>query len=505
MEAILRLPFDYANRVIDHRKARYLVSALSGAGIALAFAPFYLWPALFLTSLFAFCLFNSETKKEAVHQSLLFTFFLYMANIYWVGNAFQVVGLGALSTLGYMGLPLYMASTLIFASYLAWRFGRALSPVKKAILLGSLLNLAFVVDSFGELAFPWVNYGYALPLPLLQSTSLWGIEGLSVLAVFASLLPFARSRMYSISFAGIFVLLTAFGYWRLSEEGVGTPYNMRLIQPSIKQETKWDPDQMQRNLQVQGLLSQMDAEKPVQAVLWPEASVTFPLQRYPEIQKMLGNAAPNGGHIFLGTLRESDDKVYTSLVVLNDQGLVKGAYDKKHLVPFGEYVPFRQLMPGVAKLTHGARDFTPGTLPGVMSVEGLPPFRALICYEAIFSREINAASPVQPEWLFNMTNDAWYGQSSGPYQHLRIVTVRAIEQGLPLVRVANNGISAVVDPYGRIQHKLELDDVGVIDFNLPKALTGTFYGEYGQVVAVLLILALGMSAIFVSLRRKARD
>jgi len=491
MEAILRLPY-YLSCKLDNASVRYLIASFSGASIALAFAPIFFWPALFAMSLFAFTLFKAESKKEARIQSFLFTFFLYFTNLYWVANAFTTVGLGFLTPLAYLGLPAYMASLPAIACYYAWKWGKNLPPLQQSLLFASLFCLASVPDFFGDLGFPWVNYGYALPLTLLQSTSLWGIEGLSFLTVFASLIPFARNKIYAGILVIIFGILTIFGHARLQNESLLTPYNLRLIQPSIAQENKWEPDQLQKNLQIQGLLSQMDGEKPIQAVLWPEASVPVYFQKYPELQQMLGNAAPNGGYVFLGAPREDNNKFYNSLVVLNDQGAVKGAYDKKHLVPFGEYVAFRNLLPGVEKLTHGSRDYSPGTLPGIIHLEGLPPFRALICYEALFSREIQSEQNIKAEWLLNMTNDAWYGNSSGPHQHLRIALVRAIEQGLPLVRVANNGISAVIDPYGRIQNKLELNDVGIIDFTLPQPISQTLYNKHGNFIIFVLIVFLSI-------------
>jgi apolipoprotein N-acyltransferase len=178
---------------------------------------------------------------------------------------------------------------------------------------------------------------------------------------------------------------------------------------------------------------------------------------------------------------------------LDGDGLIQAIYDKQHLVPFGEYLPLRDILArlGLDKLAHGAVDFIPGTGPRVVALPNLPPFRPLICYEIIFPREVGISGDnTNPEWLLNLTNDAWFGANFGPQQHLAIARVRAVEQGLPVVRVANTGISAVIDPYGRIISQLPLAAAGVIDSNLPFALPKTLYARVGDGIFALLCLLL---------------
>ena len=465
-----------------------LISAFLGGFCALAFAPFLFWPALFSLSGLLFFLQKAHTIREAAKISFAFAFVFYFSSLYWVGNAFVTVGLGPVSLVAYLGLPLLLTLDLVTCGTLAWKFARDRSPMMMAFFFASAMAITTLLQADGELAFPWVEFGYAMPFTILQAASLIGVQGLGVLAVFAALIPFVNNKAYTAFFGMLFIGFYGFGTLQLEEKSQETPYNLRLIQPSISQENKWNPDEIQKNLQLQGVLSQMDAEKPIQAVLWPEAAVTFDYRQYPEVQKNLANAAPQGGYVFLGNIRKNEGRVFNSFSVLSDAGDIQAIYDKKHLVPFGEFVPFKHLLPGVEKLTHGSQDFSKGTEPLTISLKNLPPFRILICYEVLFANEILPKGEKRPEWILNVTNDAWYGNTTGPHQHLYITRARAIEQGLPVIRVANNGISAVIDEKGRIIHQLGLNDVGFIDFALPGSNPPTPYNRYGYFVSYALLI-----------------
>lgn len=475
------------SRIIETPLYAFLALICLGALNLLCYAPFFLWGFLPISfGGFSWILFKQDSGKKAFRISALFFFSMYISTLYWVGHSFSCVDLTGLSPLGYVGLPLVMMLPMAFFSILAWRLGKGKSPWVQAMILGACISTVFLGHFLGEFAFPWVLPGYALPLSLLQTTAFLGVEGLTYMTVFGSLILFARSKIYAGFMVFLFLGMALLGEKRLEENVELTSCNLRIVHPNIEQKTKWDPAQTQQNLQIQGDLSQMEGERPVQAVIWPEAAVTFDFTKYPELQRMLGHAAPHGGYVLLGTVREEVTKnerlPRNSMVALNDNGIIKGMYDKKHLLPFGEYIPFRSIFPFIQKLTHGARDFVPGEKSPTMLVGDLPIFRTLICYEAMLSREIFpvADKSARPLWLLNITNDAWFGDSVGPHQHLYASRVRAVEQGLPMVRAANNGISAVIDPYGRILHRLELDDIGIIDFTLPDALRPTFYHLYGE-------------------------
>jgi apolipoprotein N-acyltransferase len=222
----------------------------------------------------------------------------------------------------------------------------------------------------------------------------------------------------------------------------------------------------------------------------------------------IGEALPEGVSLVVGSARLVEERsgqgelevtrVYNSVLVVEDRGSVVDSYDKIHLVPFGEFLPFQDFLEsfGFMQLTGVRGGFTAGAGARPLTIAGAPPARALICYEIIFPDEI-AAEGDRPGWLINVTNDAWFGSSAGPYQHFHQAQVRAIEQGLPVARAANTGISAVIDPYGRVLAEIGLGQKGVIDAALPKAGPPTRFAQFGIVLdigALLLALLAWLSA-----------
>jgi apolipoprotein N-acyltransferase len=229
----------------------------------------------------------------------------------------------------------------------------------------------------------------------------------------------------------------------------------------------------------------------------------------PDPIDVLGAVVPKGGALITGTIRVTPPGVQpwhvsNGLVVLDDRGRQVAAYDKVHLVPFGEYQPLRRYVPASWTLA-GEVDFTSGPGLETLVVPGTPPMGPLICYEAIFPGAV-AAPDARPGWLVNVTNDAWYGRTLGPYQHFAAARMRAVEEGLPLVRAANNGISAVVDGYGRVLAALGLDETGVVDAALPRKVTGTtLYGRFGDTMFGLLALGLLVGAALSERRRGSAE
>ena len=230
------------------------------------------------------------------------------------------------------------------------------------------------------------------------------------------------------------------------------------------------------------------------------------LARAPDLRRALARIVPPGGLVIAGALRATPAsaqpfRVWNSLQAIDDAGRIVASYDKSRLVPFGEYVPLRSIL-GMAKLTVGDTDFSAGPGPRTLRLAGLPPVSPLICYEAIFPGKV-ADPGDRPGWLLNVTNDAWFGASSGPYQHFASARIRAIEEGVPLVRAANSGVSGVVDAYGRITARLGLGVEGVLDSALPRALPEpTPFAAWGH-LPVAILLALTTAAGLVAGRRAA--
>jgi apolipoprotein N-acyltransferase len=182
---------------------------------------------------------------------------------------------------------------------------------------------------------------------------------------------------------------------------------------------------------------------------------------------------------------------------MDQTGRILATFDKFHLVPFGEYVPFRGFLP-IDRIVPGGIDFTAGPGPQSVDVPGLPAVSPLICYEVIFPGNV-VAPGARPGVLVNLTNDSWFGQSAGPYQHFAAARLRAIEEGLPLVRSAGGGISAIVDPYGRTRGELGLGITGILDADLPEAIPPTIFVEHGDAALVLVLLVLALGGVFVGL------
>jgi apolipoprotein N-acyltransferase len=304
-----------------------------------------------------------------------------------------------------------------------------------------------------------------------------------------------------------FVLLlcvAGFGEFRLSgtETHVTDTVRLRLVQPNIAQHLKWTPNLRLSHVRTLVRLSVQESKAGAEPsyIIWPETAVPYDLQHSPDLLRMLGEITPPDGALITGAPRSSGLKSeplkhWNSLLVLQLGGNISAIYDKMHLVPFGEYVPWRSVL-GLIKLTAGRTDFSVGKMPRTIKISGLPAFAPLICYEDIFDNEVRSLG-AQPRWLLNITNDAWFGQSSAPYQHLAAVRFRAIEMGMPLARVANTGISAMIDSYGRVVTQLALGSEGVLDVSLPKALkTQTIYRRFGDGILVLItIVVVGVFSI----------
>ncbi len=278
---------------------------------------------------------------------------------------------------------------------------------------------------------------------------------------------------------------------------------LRLVQPNIDQKLKWKRPLLDEHLLKQANMGARPAADAPTHVIWSETAAPLFLGEDRDRLRVIGDLTPPGGLTITGTLRRTPPgvpfRLWNSLLALDHGGMPVATFDKSHLVPFGEYVPFRNLL-NLAKVTSGAVDFSPGEGVQTLRLPGLPPVSPLICYEVIFPGQVVDPAD-RPEWMLNITNDAWYGQSTGPYQHLAMARLRAVEEGLPLVRVANTGISAIIDPWGRVLARLGLGEQGVIDGPLPAALaTQPVYARFGNWMVLLVVAAAVSTALLLSRR-----
>jgi len=514
-------------------------ATLLGALSMLAFAPVHAWPVLFLTFGGLVWLLDgchaahdsrSERLKCAGVVGFWFGFGYFFAGLYWIAEAFLVEPLrhGWLLPFVMTALPGGMA--LFFAVACAIAMLLWLPGAGRVFALAITLGLAEFARGHVLTGLPWnlIGYGILGPLPLMQLASLVGVYALSLLAVIlfaapAALFAPARSGLAggkgTAALALLFVLLLGLGFVWGERRLAAAPHDstgvrLRLVQANVDQAEKWRPENSAEIFDDYLDLTKSAGLDRVDIVIWPETAVPFLLDDAPDALLAIGAALPEGTSLLVGSARLVEERdaqgtleaqrVYNSVLAVDGQGRIAGVYDKIHLVPFGEFLPFQDFLEslGFMQLTGVRGGFSAGAGSGLLSIAGAPPARALICYEIIFPDEI-AAQGARPGWLINVTNDAWFGSSAGPYQHFHQAQVRAVEQGLPVARAANTGISAVVDPYGRILAEIGLGAKGIIDIELPKVGPTTTYVQFGITleIAVLVLGFLGWIALRVQLFR----
>ena len=502
---------------ISYASLRLLAAVVFGAAAALALAPWYLWPLMIFgySGLLWLLQGPAGTGRAFVH-GWAFGIGYFLVGLHWVGYAFMVdaarfawmmpFALFALAA----GLGLFPA----VAAALTRRFSR--SGIGRLLALALFWGLTEWLRGLLLTGFPWLLSGHVWAGGdiSLQAAAYLGASGLGLLAVLAAAAPALvltrnpeiqkQAVLANVTSLALVGMVMALSVLRLQGAKVDDHpgVRFRLVQAGIPQAEKWQPEFRDQHLALYLRLSLVSDKGGGPAkfshLIWPETATPFFLARDQDRRRVIAQTLPRHSLLITGSPRRTDHpdnhrELHNSIFTLDEDGLIQAIYDKQHLVPFGEYLPLRDILArlGLDKLAHGAVDFIPGTGPRVVALPNLPPFRPLICYEIIFPREVGISGDnTNPEWLLNLTNDAWFGANFGPQQHLAIARVRAVEQGLPVVRVANTGISAVIDPYGRIISQLPLAAAGVIDSNLPFALPKTLYARVGDGIFALLCLLL---------------
>jgi apolipoprotein N-acyltransferase len=513
---------------------RFAVACIAGAVSALAFAPFYVVPVLWVTiPVFVWLIDGAEPGEDdpfwrrllpAASVGFAFGFGFFLAGLWWIGAAFLVDADMFAWALPFAvaGLPALLALFWAVAAVVARLFWRE----------GWSRILVFAVSFSGAewlrghlfTGFPWNAFGYALtPVPvLMQSAALIGVWGLTLVAFVVFAVPVVlvgesrAVRRRVIGFAALLLLAHAgFGVVRLAAgpDPLVPGVRFRIVQPAIPQDERWASEKSAESMARYLELSRggpnaktngaSDGLKGITHVVWPESAFPFLLTQHPEALSAIADLLPSGTTLLTGAARgerlpDGHQLVFNSIYAIDDGGEIRAAYDKVHLVPFGEYVPFRGLLEwlGVRQLIALPGGFSPGDRLHTLAVPGAPPVGPLICYEVIFPGAVIDPDD-RPAWLLNVTNDGWYGNTPGPYQHLLQARVRAVEEGLPLVRAANTGISAIVDGHGRIVASLALGRIGVVDGGLPVMLSPTLYAHMGDMV-FLAMLALAVLAVVVA-------
>ncbi len=498
------------------------LAALSGVLLALSFPKFGHWAIAWVALVpLLFALTRAETVLAALRSGYVAGAVSSLGVVYW--TSLVVIQYGGLSLP--VGLAIMVAVCLVlavFPSLFALMVGRWLRAFGPLALLAS--PLAWVATemlrSYTLLRFSWCLLGYSQqPNPpviqIARYTAVYGVSFLLVLAsgVLAFLLVEARPGRRWAAVVGLAVGVgAAWGHGLITlRQPIAESGRLRvgLVQGAVIQEEKWDPALAWRNIERHLALTRQAAASGARLVVWPESSVPFLYDRHPEVAEDLqGLARDQDIYLLFGNddwepLPEGGHRTFVGAKLLTPQGYLAYRYHKMRLVPFGEYVPLQPLFTlggrYAAKLVQQVADFSPGTEAAVGLVDGQR-FGTLICYEAIFPDQVRQFTVRGADLIVNITNDAWYGRTSAPYQHLAMAAFRAVENGKYLVRAANTGITAVVDPRGRVVEKTALFEPAVLVREVPIVSGQTFYARHGDVfgwTCLGLTMALGLATLWI--------
>lgn len=497
----------------------------AGAVAALALPPLDLWPALTLAVPVMLLLIEGTHGERPLMACLvgwLIGFGYFLVALHWIGAAFFVdaatylwmmpVAVGGLAA----AMALYWGLAALAMRVTGWR--------GLPLVIGFAVALAIAENLRGRLftGFPWAAPGLAVDGmgAVAQAAALVGMTGLTLAIVLWAGLPLAlvqrKGHVAAWVLLALLPLAWAAGAWRLQTAPIAdvAGIKLRIVQPNITQDETWREDNARAIFdRLQALSAQPSPETPdgiagLTHVIWPESAVPFLIDESPvakvELSRLLGGKTV----LITGADRRgkttspdpADGPVYNSIVTFDGNATVVARYDKWRLVPGGEFLPFEWLLKplGFRQLVTMPGSFTAGPGPVTLAIPGAPPAGMLVCYEVVFPHGL-VDSGHRPAWLVNVTNDGWFGHSTGPYQHLAQARLRAIEQGLPLVRSANTGISAVIDAYGRFRASLPIGVEGVIDSPLPQAVAGPLYARLGDsVLAILAAVLLGL-AVYINI------
>jgi apolipoprotein N-acyltransferase len=495
---------------------------------AAAFAPLGIWPLMIPAIVWLIWSIDAATSaRQAFWAGWWMAFGQFMAGLYWIMLAWQFQGnmpmLFAIPIVGGLCafLSLYAGLAACAAKYF-WHSG-----ARRVLLLAATWMVGEYLRGIVLTGFPWNELGgiwVTHALPMAQLAALFGQLGLSGLTIILcggiALWPTQRRGAMTLLVSGVAFTLCGSLWLRLHPVQLHTDTQVHVVQPNIGQDLKWTEDAPRFLLSSYLQLSQQAVEKHGPGiVIWPETAVPStllddgkggilidslmqqPTTRYRISRRVLkdGGLLITGVDHFEFDGQDQPISARNSLAVYNQDGEVIASYEKAHLVPLGEYLPFRSLLEplGLNRLVPGAIDFTPGPGARTLQLDGAPPVGPMICYEMIFAGDV-VSRKTRPAWLLNISNDGWFGVSSGPHQHLAQGRMRAIEYGLPMVRSTPTGISAVIDPHGRLLGHIGLGEAGVLSQRLPKAAAATLY-SYGRELIPLLLAALLM---FVGRARK---
>lgn len=511
---------------------KYLLAIVFGACASLAFAPFHFFIAAVVSVSVLYCLLEDEdSAKKIFWIGFFYGFGHFLSGVYWIAISL-LVDATRFAWLIPFALTLIPAVLALYIAFFALTYKSlvkrlALHQEYQKMLLFAICWMIFeILRSNLFTGFPWNLMGYVwmFDVALAQSAKIFGIYGLSFFAMIICLFPvlffdaYGRKHLSEISFLDwVFaVLLIAafsanafFGREYVDKTTImqDRTTKIRLVQGNIAQEMKWGEEQKYKNLLKHIDLTNAEPLDDIAAVLWSETAVSYAVENDSTLIRKLNQATPPNGVLITGGLRiqrnPEDLQVWNSIFTIGN-GVIQDSYDKHHLVPFGEYVPLQKYIPIISKITDGSIGFSKGSGPQTLSAGDNFLFSPLICYEVLFSDKI-LNKELRPDLLVNVTNDAWFGESSGPYQHLDMARMRSIEYGIPMARVANTGVTAYIDPMGRVVKQIKLNQEGIFDVFLLKKLDPTIYEIYRYSVLAILIAIILLFLVLGSVVKSGKD
>jgi apolipoprotein N-acyltransferase len=461
-----------------------LAAFLAGMASALALPPLFVLPGLLIGIPALLCLIRgARTAGAAARRGWWFGFGLHTVGLYWITEAILIES-ARFWWLVPLAVPALAAVLAVFAAIPAALAWRARPGWPMALVLAGAWVLSDLARQFAATGFPWNPLGSVWEFPglpgdiMIQPAALVGVHGLTLATVLLAATPLL-GWAWRIGGLVLLGLWCAYGIVRLNEPLPPAPdLTVLLIQGNVDQGQKWDRALMvsifQRYLSLtREAVAQAHGHPAV--VVWPETASPALLENDGPARKLIA-AAAGGAPALVGAVRfDEADRPRNSLFAIGPGGTIEAVYDKWHLVPFGEYAP--AWVPGALQLVPGG-GFASGPGPRTLSVPGLPPVAVLICYEAIFPGAVIDRAD-RPAWIVNVTNDAWFGNSTGPRQHLAAARMRAVEEGLPLLRAANTGISAAFDARGHEMARLGMQQTGFVAVRLPPAIALPFSAKAG--------------------------
>ncbi|MDB2550575.1 apolipoprotein N-acyltransferase [Rickettsiales bacterium] len=463
---------------------------------ALLFAPIGFFPIGFLAFSVLLILLDGRRVKnarEAFYLGWFFAFGHFAAGLYWISISL-FVDIAQFWWLLPFSLSLIPAALALYVALCCYFYCKIIDKfaikdkIIKIFLFACLWIIFEILRSILFSGLPWNLLGYSLFFWNLmpQIASKIGIYGLSFVAIIFFTIPYfcykndftkLKNKIYLLFCAILLIFIVIFGHLQINSGNKQLKsIKIRLIQPNIKQEDKWSKEERYNSFlknitYSRGDFDNREGQKP-DYIIWSEASTPYVLGNENKfLLNKISEAIPKGSKLITGALRAGYDKdnklkqIWNSLFVINSDAKIINFYDKSHLVPFGEYIPLSQFLPFLSKITYGSLDFSSGGGNKTIQLSDDISFSPLICYEIIFPWKVFDHDN-KPDFIINITNDAWFGVSSGPYQHLNMARMRAIENQIPVIRVANSGVTAIIDKNGQIIKKIDLGQEGRLDFEL---------------------------------------